>query len=167
MRAALLVALSVLLAGCTLPWEEDAPEDPAARAPPGPVSFTFDHDFLGNGRNVPFRIETSTGTITIRIDVTQMPDAPACKPDRTPPRVTIFKPGEEPFFTLTAPIGEGAPGSRATEDGSGDCSVSIERTVDRIRGVWRVEFLGSGNFTGRAVVVGAGAADAAAPDATA
>jgi hypothetical protein len=39
-------------------------------------------------------------------------------------------------------------------DGSGDCSAVVERTVPRIRGVWRVVFVGSGNFTGTATITG-------------
>lgn len=148
------MALAVLLAGCTLPWQEEE-QDPAALGPPEPISVVLEHDYLGNGRNVPVRMNTSTGTVTIRLEIRQQADHPACMPDRTPPYIQVFKPLETPFFRLTAPTQPES--ANATADGSGNCSAVLERTVERERGVWRVEFLGSGNFTGTATFTGAGA----------
>lgn len=148
--AVLLLVPALLLPGCTLPWQEK--EDPAAKGPPEPVEVRFDHDFLGNGRNLPFRLNTSTGTITVRFEAKQLDGVAACMPDRTPPRIKLWKPDEALDFELVAKNGVGSP--QATADGSGDCSATLERTVPRVRGVWRVEFTGSGNFTGTATITG-------------
>ena len=147
---AVVLALAVLLSGCAFPWQDDG--DPAAQGPAEPLSYRFDHDFLGNGRSLPFKMNTSTGTLTIRLEVKQAEGVPACLPDRTPPRIQILKPDVVFAFDLVAGNAEGA--ATATADGSGDCSVAIERTLPRVRGVWRVEFSGSGNFTGVATMVG-------------
>ena len=152
--AALLVVLAVLLPGCALPWQEE--EDPAAQEPPEPVSFRFEHDFLGNGRSLPFRLDTSTGTVTVRLEARQMEGVDACMPDRTPPRIQVYKPDRVFALEVVAKNAEGS--AQASADGKGDCSAVVEQTLPRVRGVWRVEFMGSGNFTGTATVTGAGAA---------
>lgn len=153
-RAALLLVLAALAPGCAFPWQEE-PQDPAALGPPEPVSVRMDHDFLGSGRNLPFRLNTSTGTVTVRMELAQNPGAAACMEDRTPPTIRLFRPGEERLLELVAPIGPG--GAKATADGGGECGATLERTLPRERGVWRVGFTGSGNFTGVVTVTGAGA----------
>lgn len=151
--AALLVVLAVVLPGCTLPWQEE--EDPAAQGPPEAVSFRFEHDFLGNGRSLPFRLETSTGTITVRLETTQLEGVDACRPDGTPPRIQVYEPERVLALEVVAKNAEGS--LQATPDGTGACSATLEQTLPRVRGVWRVEFKGSGNFTGVATITGAGA----------
>lgn len=148
----LLVALVVLLSGCTFPWEDEVEEDPAALGPPEAVNYQYEHDFLGNGRSLAFRINTSTGTVDLKLELRQDPDIAACKPDRTPARILIKKPDDVLVAELVAKNAVGGEGAR--EDGSGECGAVLEQTVTRTRGVWRIEFLGSGNFTAHASIRG-------------
>lgn len=146
----LLVAV-LATSGCAFPWQETE-EDRLARGPPEPLSYSFEHDFLGNGRSLPFKMNTSTGTLTLRLEVRQVEGVAACMEDRTPPRIRVSRPGDELALELVAPILPGSPDASA--DGSGRCSAVMEETLDRTRGVWRIQFTGSGNFTGHATITG-------------
>lgn len=153
-RAALALALAFVVPGCAFPWQKER-EDPAAQGPPEPVDLRWEHDYLGNARSLAFRLNTSTGTVTVGLDIVQNEGVPACRPDRTPARIVLMKPDEVKVLELTAGNAEGSP--RATTDGAGECGATLRQEVPRTRGVWRIEFLGSGNFTALATVKGEGA----------